>query len=414
MPGGPLVYIAKKPHPGFILLQRWTFNFGPTEHRDVVARDRARAPDPDARSDRSFPLEPEPIVEGLGAPQVPNPYGGQSGWILRGAGKAAYKDHGLVGDDGATLRFWYVRVPNSDRITLFPKQGLNTRKWGLPAGDPLRAAGRLAGRWVSDEYITTLVAYAARGLPPKVPPLNFAVLPTQGDRSAKEPGPDLAPPTAFSPIQALYELFSTGVKQELQAPKGLSLLDAATALGFGGSKPAGMSKEEARRWRQKVLTSPLNSSPALLFEMWRRRSERATANQRLILNEAYHRILVAKFLKLGKRGKPRLTPPTKGNKRLDAEIEARANLIQAYRVFVFDRNGCPVGLNQAFIETMGIRINTLRDRNVPYARYLRGGLAKKWTAWLYAEVLNKSPQECTSGVVLSGLEELLVAVNGLG
>jgi hypothetical protein len=406
--GGPPIYIATRAQPGYVVLQRFTINFGQTSQRDIVARARRERP-------HELLIEREEI-DGFGAFRVDNPYGGRSGWLLHGSGTAAYRDHGKVGDDAATLRHWYKRLPITERVSFFPHE--DKRSWGVPSGDPLLSPSKSrADRWVSDECITMLIRSATSGFAGGRGKLRFAVLPRQVERGAadvfkSERGggdrPILAPATAISPIEVLRNIFDVakGKKQcRLTVPKGLSLLQAANILGW--SAPPGATAKESRR----VLNKPLDVGAETLYEHWRVGMRAASSDHhRLLLNMAYHRALAHRFL-TGKKSRPRLTPRTSGDARLDAEIERRANLVQAYRVFIFDR-GCPVGINLPFVEANGFKIKDLLERRVPYASFTKGSRAARWTFWLYDFVLQKGVQQCKPGA-MPGLADLLAQVDQL-
>lgn len=353
MPGGPIVFLAERAEPGVVLLKRWTIGFGPTAHPRV---------EPDvARARRGE-----------------NPFAGRTGWTLHAMGPKAEAERGMKGTDAASrLRHWFVRLPREQRVALRPA-GF------LPAGDPLRAPGTKFRQWVSDECIATLVRAAAAG-DKDIAPLRFAVLPKQQLLL-----PETRTKIAIYPIAELQKVFAAnGAGCRLEAPSGVTLEQAAKALGFPD------------------LRKPLSVGAGGLYEAWRSRAARATERQRLLLNVAYHRILLHRFLQ-----RRRLTPPMRGE--VGRELERRANLVQAYRVFVFDRRGCPVGINVPLLEANNLTLKTIVNRKVPHAGFTRSDQkrVRDFGAWLFTDVLNKAITECKpSG--LAGLAQLLAAVDEL-
>lgn len=386
IPDGPLLYIADRPAPGGIILRRWTFREGPTLFSKVGAPIRqAHSSEIDPRSlttdqQRRLPSA-EPGVEKRPQFWRTNPFEGQSGWTLYAMGTKAWMERGLTGtDDAAALRYWYKRIPVEERIGLPPN-------WFLPktkgpndklVRDPLSSPDERWRPWVSDRAITSLIRAASKGAP-GIQPLKFAVPPEQDARSGGH---------AFKiqPMSILRNLFSEGETVEVQRQQGLTLREAVKVL----------------RGTDAAYQSWINKKPELLYEAWRSQVMSATPAQQQILNLAYHRILLWRFLQ-----KRRLTPNS-----YPPELERHAQLIQAYRVFVFNRMGCPVGLNTRLLKLNGVDVSSLQNRNIPYASYLRFSDAKahKWGEWLYSRVLNKASVECRAyqaPIEIDGLSELL-------
>lgn len=360
MPGGPLIYLAERAEPNVVLLKRWTIGWGPTEH-PRVERDVRRS----ARSE--------------------NPYAGRSGWTLYAMGPKAERERGLKGPDAASrLRHWFVRIPQEHRISLRPV-GF------VPPGDPLRAPGNQFRQWVGDECIVSLIRAGAQGAG-DVKPLRFAVMPKQSVLI-----PETRQRVDIYPIAELARVFAADNTCRLEAPHGVTLKAAANALGFAD------------------LRKPLSTAPENVYEAWRSRSARADPQQRLLLNVAYHRILLHRFLQ-----RRRLTPKLIGSKRrkqISDSVERRAALTQAYRVFVFDRRGCPVGLNVPLLEANNLTVTGpkgLINRKVPHAGFTRSDQkrVREFGAWLFTDVLHKAITECKPESI-SGLAELLAVADQL-
>ena len=88
-------------------------------------------------------------------------------------------------------------------------------------------------------------------------------------------------------------------------------------------------------------------------------------------HEAYHRILFEKFLR-----QKRLAPRAM-NSKLDKELNRRANLLQAHRLFVFTPEGDPVALNRSLLDEYGLTIDRLNNLRKP---------SSPWNRWVIEEV----------------------------
>jgi hypothetical protein len=372
MSDGSMIYISERAAPNVVLLERWAIGFGPTLHPRIGGKGIIVDPDTGMTS----------------RAHSENPYAGRTGWVLRAMGPKAEAERGLRGPDAASrLRHWFVRLPDEHRVALYPPmRGPNSP--GLPKGDPLRAPGSTFRQWVGDECITTLIKLASAGSP-QVKPLLFAVKPSQ-----RAMIPETRQVLTIYPIQDMQRVFQRYAKGcALRPPSGMSLKQAGVqALGF------------------ETMLKAKSAGAGIVYEAWRARSLQATPKQRLILNTAYHRLLLRRFLD----NRP-LTPkahPRKPRSAVSAETERRANLIQAYRVFVFDRRGCPVGINVPLLEANNIRIKSVLDRKITHADFTRGqAKAKVWGAWLFTDVLNKRISECRPAEQIHGLAELLAVVD---
>ncbi len=357
-PDGPMIYIADRAEPGVISLRRWYIPEGPTKH------DRVGVPIT-TYSEDSAPRY---------GPWRQNPFGGKWGWAVYSIPEKEWKNRGLKGkDDKARIRPYLELVPKSQKVQLKP---IGT----LPQGDPLLSHTRWYRPWVSDECIAELIRDASVDLLFSVPPDQRVVV-------DYEATPRLY--TKIFPIREISNVFRANYSCEMEPPKGMSLREAANTLGFEDQFGA------------------INTAPENLYRAWKRRSRAASDKRQRLLNAAYHRTLLHRFLRMD-----RLTPVIE-NEALDAEIERRAQLIQAYRAFVFNRIGCPVGLNETLLKANNLMVKKLVDRNVHNAGFIRyGKKAGKFGNWLFRRVLLKTPGECQpSGI--AGLDGLLAAVDEL-
>lgn len=153
------------------------------------------------------------------------------------------------------------------------------------------------------------------------------------------------------PINELLSVASEFDPEEpscsLMAERGLSFEKAASILKF-------QNRLEA------IAAGPANLYNAYLNVV--------TSDDRA--HEAYHRILFEKFLR-----QKRLAPKAM-NSKLDKELNRRANMLQAHRLFVFTPDGTPIALNRSLIEEYELsitRVNRLR--------------ADSWGRWLIQDVL---------------------------
>lgn len=368
MPDGPMIYIAERAEPGVVNLRRWFIR------QDVTKYKRVGSP---------TSVFTENQGESKHGPWRTNPFGGKYGWTLHAMGKSAWKERGLTGtDDAKRLLEPFKRIPPEQRVHLQPRGYLPGPEpdTGYP-GDPLLSGSSKFRPWVSDECIAGLIRAASPKLRFSVRAKQRELLPgSGGQRQYAE----------IFPIRYLQQAFQEGHQCDLVIPQGVSLSQAAKALGFAD------------------LRKVISIAPEKLYEAWRSRSERANDRQQRLLNLVYHRVLLHRFLRMR-----RLTPVIEGNRELSIEIERRARLMQAYRVFVFDRQGCPVAINTALLEANNLQVKTLMDKQIPHAEFTRyGPKARKFGAWVFTDVLRKRISECRSREVY-GLEGLLAAAEEL-
>lgn len=357
LPDGLTLYIADRPEPNVVLLYRWYIPEGPTAYDRVGQRT--------GEFYRGYPL-------------YTNPFGGKWGWTLNAMGKKAEAERELTGPSAADrLRHWFVQLPAEGRVALQPAHLVGP-------GDPLRAAGSVFRQWVADDCIAALVRAGAQGSP-QVAPLLFAVQPRQTLRLGE------GKTTTVYPIQDLVRIMQEPSEDCALERPGMTLSEAATLLGFPDKY------------------KPLSVGADGLYDAWRVRARVARGRAQLEVNAAYHRILLHRFLR-----QKRLTPRVPGRGDLSRAIERRANLLQAYRVFVFDRRGCPVGLNVPLLEANHIGVKSILDKQVTHAGFTAlSDRAKKFGGWLFTDVLDKAIVECKPQGI-QGLDALLAAAERIG
>ena len=159
--------------------------------------------------------------------------------------------------------------------------------------------------------------------------------------------------------------------------------------------PNPVRKKGLRESDEVLLLRPLESmsmSPGNLFQKYQE-ALRATGDKAEV-HEAYHRVLLHRFLR-----RRLLVPTEKRSSVIGKEAERRANMLQAHRVFVFNRDGCPKRLNLNFLKANGIGLKELEAKNptLVYSRNLQNQyLVTEWTNWLFTTVLGKDPKSCRS------------------
>ena len=124
------------------------------------------------------------------------------------------------------------------------------------------------------------------------------------------------------------------------------------------------------------------------------RERRQTA--RRVIRDAYDRILLHRFV----RGRW-LTPRPAGHATYTKKVNDLAWLVALSRMYRFDGRGCPVELDEEFLEQHGLQPKPLLDRQLHHPRRLsridptrRGGrFAKNWGVRIY-EILGKRFTDC--------------------
>lgn len=165
--------------------------------------------------------------------------------------------------------------------------------------------------------------------------------------------------------------------------------------GDTSCSPNPVRKKSVRDSDEVLSLRPLESmsmSPGNLFQKYQE-ALRSTGDK-AEAHEAYHRILLHRFLR-----RRLLVPTEKRSSVIGKDAERRANMLQAHRVFVFNRDGCPTRFNLNFLRANGIGLKELGARNPTqvYSRNLQNQyIVNEWTNWLYVTVLGKDPRSCRS------------------
>ena len=386
-----------------VLLIRKQIGFGQTMQRKM----RRQA----VEYQRSMMLDPSVQHGGSqsgGATISPfdNPYGGQVGWELYATGQStrALPDgsrmpsgaeagrEDISGVDGARrIRFWFSQLPENKRTHFDP---------GLRKGDPMRSS-RSWRPWVNQDCIGRLIREASAGIRGRVDPVIFAIRTSQ-----KMVNPDTGIPETIYPLRELEGdwMIPPGKCMD-RVYRGITL-EAAVRRLTGTRKASGYYCNDyyddgVCLGSDTPFRTVIASSPEKIYELWRDAYAAVPDQYKAEVNAAYHRILLWRFL-----NRRKLTP---GKGRGNAAIERNANLIQAYRAFVFNSNGCPVAINTNLLRVNGVKLGPIRKKKVPWAQFSTSGdRERRFGEWLF-KILNKDPASCKTRI--DGLSELLAAVD---
>lgn len=425
-PNGIVIYESHYPQPGIVLLSKHYIDPGKTSSRaqkgvNIHAGEESEFDEKAVeRQSADVPARATRRVDGLGAdeprrrivtvqaptrepsrvldPKKPLPKDAtpaeKKAWYDYWT-KAAEQDVRL----GLSVRGWRMRALSAESEVEFGGKNLGTQaklsalfrrippeqkawlegpsKW-MQKNDPYFWLARTRNRefawtpWVKPECAAWLVVEGAKlGL-------FFAARATEGLKEAEELKLDV------------NQYLRGDISCEVRPPRDLSIGGAARVFGLNRYEPLSMSAMG-------------------LFEVYQRALKEAT-NKRDV-HEAYHRILLHRFLR-----RRLLVPTSTRSSEIGKESERRANLLQAHRVFVFNSNGCPTRLNSTFLESNGIGIKELLAKNplLMYSRDPRNRyLVNEWTAWLFRDVLKKDPDDCRSLFTSESMDGLSVLA-GLG
>jgi hypothetical protein len=349
--GAPQIHvsISGEPAPGTVLLVRWSIPEGRTVHpRLPRLYDRLTPTQREAYAQR---IKSDPSLVEL-ARERQSIFAGQDGWVLRATSDAVEaREGGMVGGRSSAKRLLvaWKQVAASGKVWLWPD---------LPKSDPYRAPKLVHTPWVRDDCILQLMRFGA------VNGLRFAVMPIQRyvDRESGWVG-DQVPARELK--NAVIRAASGDTTCEVVPQReGMSLAHAASVLGFDN------------------LRQPLSASADRLYEAFvaARRGGSADAHS------AYHRVLMHRFLNR--------TSLTGGRAPGGVEIERRANLLQAHRLFVFDTSGCPISVNGALVRDYGLMIARILDKHVTQPRMMSA--KDTWGQWLFTKVLGREPRSCAA------------------
>ncbi len=340
------ISIARGPSPGVVWMAPHHINEGPSTH--------PRIPKAEYRSDPSDTSDDEIDAESgerRGRRYADNPFANKDGWRLVATGAAVEAKEGITGSRPTSKRLAtiYSRIPNESRIWLWPYR---------PERDPLGTKKTRPEPWISDSCIMTLLrASAAIGLKFAVPPTSIDEIKIGGKLVPYEKNPSQMLQRAAIRLDGDNECALVPTR------KGMTLAGAAAELG---------------------MRDPSRASPEDLYSAYvaARRAGKARAH------DAYHRILMQRFLER------RLIAPRSLNRSLDRELERRANLLQAHRLFVFDSRGCPVSINAVLVREYAMNVSRTLGRHVTQPRLLQK--TDTWGQWLFSSILRQDPNACTS------------------
>lgn len=286
------------------------------------------------------------------------------GWRLRALGPPSeIRLHGSDLRTQARLSMLFARIPTGKGKTWL-QTSLDKRDpyyWYAARRDP-KGKEPAWTPWVSHECIGWLVTEGAKlGL-------HFAA------RAIDPPDPTRVLP-ARSLIEDIVTYIADPASCRVRPPREKSIRSAARILGMNELQP-------------------LSAGAGELYEAYR--SALRASDDKTDVHEAYHRVLLHRFLR-----RRRLVPKLVRSSQIGDAAERRANLLQAHRVFVFNSSGCPMRFNQRVLEANGIKaddqLEALAAKNplLMYDRDPRGQyLVKDWTQWLFEKVLELDPKKC--------------------
>lgn len=268
-----------------------------------------------------------------------NTFAGQIGWVIRARNNDGDFAMGIQSSAQRISRV-FSRVQPSGRVWLSPR--IEDRS------DPLRTPSsyvryglKVGGfiPFIKDSCLMPLLrGGAALGL-------QFEVMDVQDE-------------SKLPPIKEIFKIASKFNPEEpsctLATERGFTFAIAASILKF------------------QNLTEAIAAGPANLYNAY---LGVITTDDRA--HEAYHRILFEKFLR-----RKRLAPRAM-NSTLDKELNRRANLLQAHRLFVFLPDGSPIALNRSLLEKY--------ELSLARANKLRAD--PTWGRWLFQEILGLNYDE---------------------
>lgn len=271
-----------------------------------------------------------------------NTFAGQVGWVIRARANDGNASMGIQSSAQKISRV-FKRVQPSGKIWLSPR--IENKR------DPLRTPaayvryGLKVGGFIpfikDDCLMPFLRGGAALGL-------EFEVMDVQDE-------------SKLPPINEIFKIASKFDPEEpsctLAPERGFTFAVAASILKF------------------QNLTESISAGPSKLYNAY---LNVVTTDDRA--HEAYHRILFEKFLR-----RKRLAPRAM-NSVLDKELNRRASLLQAHRLFVFLPDGTPIALNRSLLEKYGLSLSR--------ANNLRAD--PTWGRWLIQDILGLNYDEYMS------------------
>lgn len=432
-PSGLPIFETNFPQPGIVLLSQHYINPGLTRARSEWVREQGRSVNVHAGEEGTeyseehgvdLPSKPRrlPKVEGLGADEPPRRR------IVTGPSTTVQVDPTKPLPKGASAaerlawerevtKLWEKKIKDEE------KAGVAVRGWRVRALSPkkeMEIAGENLGTAAKLSSLVRRIprdqrAWLQSGMMAHGDPYNW-LRTSQEERVVwtlwirpdcigwlAEAGRDLgiyfgAPPSPNPnfPSQAeqlrldIQKYISGEMKCSPKTKRGLGIRSAASVLGVG-------------------QLEPLSASALKLFQMYQ--DALRTSEDKELVHEAYHRILLTRFLR-----RRSLVPQARRGSFIGEEAERRANLLQAHRMFVFNRNGCPVKLNKSFLEANGIDLKSLLNKN-PFLLHKKNisnqYTVNEWTKWLFEEVLKKELVECRTVLTSESVDGLL-EMAGLG
>jgi hypothetical protein len=399
------IYEANSPLPEIVHLTMWNIRPGPTKSHSQWDPDLQRSVNVHAGEEEQLKT-PKKRIDGLGADEPPRRRivgtttvqqrvldptkelprdatpAERAAWT-KAVTRAFEKQRQQEKRMGVQVRGWRMRALSAEKerelfdqssgaaatvAALFKRIPKDQKAWlqsgDVPYEDPYRFLQTKKGErgiytpWVRSDCIGWLVAEAAK----------------LGVYFSTKPPKKVTDPSEASQLKLDVENYLSGKTQ--CAPK--------------------VVREKGVRASARVLKigdlQPLSISALNLFLVYQEALREADDKNEV--HEAYHRILLHRFLR-----RRTLVPQASRTSRIGEEAERRAQLLQAHRVFVFDQRGCPTRLNQRLLEANGIDINALGKKNplLIYERNLKNQyIVNEWTKWLFEDVLRKDPVECRS------------------
>jgi hypothetical protein len=274
-----------------------------------------------------------------------NTLAGQIGWVIRARNNDGDFAMGIQSSAQRISRV-FSRVQPSGKVWLSPRIENKRDPLRTPASY-VRYGLKVGGfiPFIKDDCLMPLLrGGAALGL-------QFEVMDVQDE-------------SKLPPINEIFKIASKFDPEEpsctLAAERGFTFAIAASILKF------------------QSLTEAIAAGPANLYNAY---LGVITTDDRA--HEAYHRILFEKFLR-----RKRLAPRAM-NSTLDKELNRRANLLQAHRLFVFLPDGTPIALNRSLLEKY--------DLSLARANKLRAD--PTWGRWLIQEIFGLNYDEYMSRLV---------------
>lgn len=344
----PAITVISGASPGVVLLLRYQIAQGRTvynrmpRYQDVMTPEQIHI----FRTQRRIRGDSDEEI-GIKLSDRMNLFSGRDGWILRATGARA---EGRADTTAKRLLAAVQLIPQTKRTWLSPN---------LPKTDPYRtpqAYGLNFLPWIEHDCVGTLIREGSKT------GLRWGTYEQQRyfDQESHQE-------LVIKPLPMLQRAAASPEGCEIVPPRsGLTLLEAGRILGL------------------LTRTSAIDMGSTALYNTYLVRLK-ASPKSAADIHAAYHRVLMHRFLR-----RTRLSPTIDTDRNRSLELERRACLLQAHRLFVFDRFGCPVSLNDSLIRAYELDLRALQKRSVTQPRYVKDS----WSVWLYNFVLRKTPDAC--------------------